>query len=64
MEILVSNFWSHFSSSVCMCLCVVCVCAQLCSTHCNPMNHSLSGSSVQGFYQARILAAAAAAKSL
>ena len=57
MEILVSNFWSHFSSSVCVCVCVcvVCVCAQSCPTHCNPMNCSLPGSSVQGISQARIL---------
>ena len=27
MEILVSNFWSHFSSSVCVCV-YVCVCAR------------------------------------
>ena len=37
---------------------VVCVCAKLlslCLTLCNPMDHSLLGSSVHGILQARIL---------
>ena len=32
-----------------------CVCAQLCLTLCDPMNYSLSGSSVHGISQSRIL---------
>ena len=41
-------------SCVCVCVCV-CVCAQLCPTHCDPMDCSLPGSSVHGIFQARIL---------
>ena len=33
----------------------VCVCAQSCPTHCNPMDCSLPGSSIHGIYQSRIL---------
>ena len=36
-------------------LLVVCVCAQLCLTLCDPMDCSLPGSSVHGILQARIL---------
>ena len=43
---------------VCVCVCV-CVCAraraQLCPTLCNPMDHSLPGSSVHGIIPARML---------
>ena len=35
--------------------------AQLCPTLCDPMDCSLPGSSVRGIFQARVLAAAAAA---
>ena len=34
---------------------LMCVCAQLCLTLCNPMDCSLPGSSVHGIFQARIL---------
>ena len=43
---------------VCVCLCV-CVCVlvtQLCLTLCDPMDCGLPGSSVQGIFQARVLA--------
>ena len=33
----------------------VCMCAYLCLTLCDPMDCSLSGSSVRGIFQARIL---------
>ena len=39
---------------VCVCVCV-CVCAQLCPTLCDPVDSCLSGSSVSGIFQARIL---------
>ena len=38
-----------------LCSCVLCLVAQLCLTLCNPMTLSLSGSSVHGIFQARIL---------
>ena len=44
-------------ADLCVCVCV-CVCAKLlqwCLTLCNPMHCSLSGSSVNGILQARIL---------
>ena len=51
---------SQVSMCICMCVCVcvcVCVCAraQLCPTLCNPMDSSLTGTSVHGTSQARIL---------
>ena len=36
-------------------LCVLCLISQSCSTLCDPMDHSLPGSSVHGILQARIL---------
>ena len=42
----------------------MCECAQLCPTLCDAEDYSPLGSSVHGIFQARILAAAAAAKSL
>ena len=42
----------------------MCECAQLCPTLCDAKDYSPPGSSVQAIFQARILAAAAAAKSL
>ena len=64
------NSWSHYLIStfyvsiicvcVCMCVCMcvfVCVCmrTQLRSTHCDPMDCSPPGSSVNGILQVRIL---------
>ena len=56
---------TQYSTAVCVCLCVcVCVCLclclcaksiQLCLTLCDPVDHSLPGSSVHGILQARIL---------
>ena len=41
---------------LCVCVCVcVCVYTQSCLTFCDPMNCSLTGSSVHGILQARIL---------
>ena len=40
--------------SVCLCVCVRSI-AQSCPTLCNPLDCSLSGSSVHGIFQARIL---------
>ena len=46
----------HVNTRVCVRVRVyVCVCAQLCWTLCNPVDCSLSGSSVCGILQARIL---------
>ena len=42
----------------------MCECAQLCPTLCDAEDYSPPGSSVHGIFQARILAAAAAAKLL
>ena len=39
---------------MCVCVCV-CVHAQLCLTLCYPIDYSLSGSSVHGIFQTRIL---------
>ena len=52
---------------ICRCRDITCVCVlvvQLCLTLCNPMDCSLPGLSVHGIFQARILAATAAVKSL
>ena len=38
-----------------MCVCAVCSVTQSCLPLCNPLDCSLSGSSVQGIFQARIL---------
>ena len=40
---------------VCVCVCVWAQLPQLCPTLCNPMDHSVPGSSVHGILQARIL---------
>ena len=47
----------NLETMMCGCVCVcVCVCVgQLCLTLCDPMDHSLTGSSFHGILQARIL---------
>ena len=49
--------WYSLYGRQCVCVCVrVCVCVcELCPTLCDPMTYSLSGSSVHGILQARIL---------
>ena len=56
-DLVRSKKWKRVRG-VCVCVCVcarVCVCAQLCPTLCNPMDHSLPGSSVHGIIPARML---------
>ena len=49
----VMRFHHQHTCSVCVCMCVLV--SQLCPNLCNPMNCSLSGSSVHEILQARIL---------
>ena len=58
----ISETWERTLNEASVCVCV-CVCVggggvksfQSCLTLCNPMDHSLPGSSIQGIHQTRIL---------
>ena len=53
------NIWREKTAGLFLWLCLVCVCVFVCAqsspTLCDPMDCSLSGSSVHGILQARIL---------